>query len=257
MTTILRSAASGLLAQQANLDIIANNISNINTTGYKKTRALLADAAYETGPLEAPGGLEPSLEVRAGAGVTLAAAQRLFTPGNLQETGNTWDLAIAGDGFFQVSLGDGRLAYTRDGAFQVDGEGRLCTVGGLLVEPPITIPPDAENVQIDSAGTVWAALNGQATELGSIAVVSFPNSAGLLAMGGNLYTATEASGGPQPGMAGEEGRGQIVSGVLEASNVDIAEEMTRAIEAQRAYQLSIKLVQAADEMLAMANNLRK
>lgn len=257
MTTILKSAASGLLVQQANLDLIANNIANISTTGYKKSRAILADAAYESGTLEAPGGVEPSMEVRTGTGVTFAAAQRILSPGSFKETGNTWDLSIAGDGFFQITLPDGRTAYTRDGSFQIDSQGQLATAEGYLVAPPVTIPPGAQDVEIDATGKVRAKVDGKLTDLGAVSIVTFPNPAGLLAVGHNLFAPSEASGEAQAGEAGADGRGQIMSGVLEGSNVDFAEEMTKMIEAQRAYQLSIKLVQTADEMLGLANSIRR
>ncbi|MCL4533659.1 MAG: flagellar basal-body rod protein FlgG [Bacteroidetes bacterium] len=257
MTTILKVAASGLLAQQANLDLIANNIANLGTTGFKKSRAVFADAAYETGVLEAPGTNEAPMEVTTGTGVTLAAAQRILSPGSFRETGNVWDLTIAGDGFFQVSLADGRTAYTRDGSFQVDAQGQLVTADGSLVTPPVTIPQGAQDVEIDGAGTVRAKVDGKLTELGAVNVATFPNPAGLLAVGHNLFVPSDASGEAQAGAGGTEGRGQLMSGVLEGSNVDFAEETTKMIEAQRAYQLSIKLVQTADEMLGLANNIRK
>ncbi|MDA8189244.1 MAG: flagellar basal-body rod protein FlgG [Dehalococcoidales bacterium] len=250
MSSILKSAASGLLAQKYNLDVIANNIANISTTGFKKSRATFADAAYENAVVNAP-------ETRTGTGVTIASAQRMFSQGSFAETGNPWDLAIAGDGFFQVALPDGRKAFTRDGSFQVDAQDRLTTGDGLLVDPPVTIPYGAENVTVDPNGAVSADVNGQRVTLGNISVVTFPNPEGLLAIGHNLYAPSEASGDAQAGQAGAGGRGQIVSGVLEGSNVDLAEEMTKAMEAQRAYQLSIKVLQTADEMLGLANNIRR
>ncbi len=257
MFSILKSAASGLLAQTYNMDAIANNIANVNTDGYKKTRTDFADTAYDTmaATTSAIGGVAP--EFRAGAGVAVAATQRVFSAGSLRETDNPWDLAIAGTGFFQVALPDGRKAYTRDGSFQIDGQGHLTTGEGFLVDPPITVPQGAENVQVDQNGTVRASVNGQQVELGSITVATFPDPEGLLAIGHNLYAASDASGNAQVGQAGAGGRGQIMSGVLESSNVDMADEMTKAVEAQRAYQLSIKVLQTADELLGLANNLRK
>lgn len=257
MFTILKSAASGLLAQKYNLDVIANNIANVSTTGYKKARTTFADAAYKTIPAGALPAGGPTNEFRAGTGVTLAAAQKMFFPGSLTETNGVWDLAIGGEGFFQVALPDGRKAYTRDGSFRVDGEGRLTTASGLLVDPPVNIPADAEDVHVDASGVIRGSLNGQLVELGDIVVATFPNPDGMLAIGQNLYLPSEASGEARVGHAGTEGRGQILSGVLENSNVDLAEEMTRAIEAQRAYQLSVKALQTADEMLGLANNLRR
>ncbi len=257
MTSILKIAGSGLLAQQANLDVIANNIANIGTTGFKKSRAVFADSQYETGTLSAEGTTEPSIQVRAGTGVTVAAAQRLMSPGSFRETGSIWDMAIAGEGFFQVSLPDGRTAYTRDGSFQVDAQGQLVTGDGSLVSPPVTIPPGAQDVTIDATGVVRATVDGNPTDVGRIDIATFPNPSGLLAIGHNLFAPSEASGDAQAGQAGTDGRGQLMVGLLEDSNVDIGEEMTKVIEAQRAYQLSLKMLQTADEMLGMANNIRR
>lgn len=257
MTSILKSAASGIIAQKYNMDVIANNIANLQTTGFKKTRLLFADGPYENHTVPVPEGSNPEPDFKAGTGVRVAGVQRIFSPGSLQETGNAWDLAIAGEGFFQVGLPDGRKAYTRDGAFQIDGKGQLATAEGYLVDPPVTIPPGAENVSIDEGGTVRASVNGENVELGSIRIATFPNPEGLYAVGHNLFTASEASGEAQVDQPGTGTRGKIVSGVLEDANVDLGEEMTRAIEAQRAYELCIKVFQTADEMLGMANNLSR
>ena len=257
MLTIMKTAASGMLAQKFSLEVVANNIANMSTTAFKKSRAVFASAPYRltTEPVLDSG--EPAAVFRTGTGVRLLADQRLFFQGTLLETGNPWDLAIAGDGFFQVSMPDGSKAYTRDGSFQTDGQGRVVTVEGLLLDPPVTVPEGAEEVAIEENGLVTALVGGERVQLGTIAVSTFPNPEGLLSIGHNLYIASEASGAAQVGPLGVDGRGQIVSGALESSNVDLAEEMTRAIEAQRAYQLNVKALQTADEMLAMANNLRK
>lgn len=257
MSVILRSAVSGLLAQKYNLDVIANNIANVSTPGYKKARAVFVDAAYETeSAIPLPDGTPTIPEARLGTGVRLVASQRLFAPGNLRETDNPWDLAIAGDGFFQVVLPDGRRAYTRDGSFQIDGEGRLATLEGFLGDPPVVIPIGTENVSVAEDGTIRGTLKDQPILLGNVQIVTFPNAEGLLTIGHNLFVPTDASGQALDAPAGGEW-GQIMSGVLEESNVDMAEEMTRAIEAQRAYQMSIKVLQTADEMLGLANNLRR
>lgn len=256
MSSILRAAASGLLAQQYNLDLISNNIANVDTTGFKKSRANFADAIYDV-TTTTPDGSATPMEFRTGTGVTLAASQRMFSPGALKETDNPWDLAIAGDGFFQIALPDGRRAYTRDGSFQTDAQGRLTTAQGFLVDPPLTVPPGAENVAIEQNGVVQAQVDGKQVQLGTIPIVTFANPEGLVALGQNLFAPSDASGNAEAGPAGTGSRGQIMSGVLEGSNVDLAEEMTRAIEAQRAYQLSIKVLQTADEMLGLANNIRR
>ncbi len=258
MSTIITSAVSGLLAQKNNLDLIANNIANMSTTGYKKARAIFTDGAYEThSAIQLPDGETTIPEVRLGSGVRLVASQRLFSQGNFRETNNPWDLAIAGDGFFQVSLPDGGMAYTRDGAFQIDAQGHLATAEGFLGDPPVEIPKDIQELRVDESGAIQGTLNGQPVQLGRIPVVAFANAQGLLAIGHSLFVPTESSGEAQPGQAGTGDRGQIISGVLEESNVDLAEEMTRAMEAQRAYQMSIKVLQTADEMESLANNLRR
>lgn len=257
MITSLKSAASGLLAQRHNMDVIANNIANLSTTAYKKSRVNLADAGQEIlAQVQLPGAEYP-VDVIAGGGVTVAASQLMFSQGHLRETGNVWDLAIAGPGFFQLALPDGRAAYTRDGSFRIDAQGRLGTSNGFLVDPPVTIPLGAEGVQIDGSGIVTAAVDGQPIEVGRISLAVFPSPEGLIPVGHNLFAASEASGQAQIDQPGVGGRGQVMTGVLEASNVDLAEEMTRLMEAQRAYQLSIKALQTADEMLGLANNLRR
>ncbi len=258
MSVVLRAAESGLLAQKHNLDMIANNIANLSTTGFKKSRAVFADAAYETeSAINLPDGQPPIPEARLGTGVRLVASQRMFSAGSLKETSNTWDLAIAGGGFFQVALPGGQKAYTRDGSFQVDGQGLLTSAEGFLADPQVMIPKNVEDVRIGEDGAIRGILEGQPVQLGSIPIVTFPNSDGLLAVGHNLFVPTEASGAAESGVAGTGDRGQVMSGVLEESNVDLAEEMTKAIEAQRAYQMSIKVLQTADEMLGLANNLRR
>jgi flagellar basal-body rod protein FlgG len=257
MSSILRTAASGLAAQQRALDIISNNIANVSTTGFKKSRAVFADAKYYSEAASTTPLGEPVPAFTSGSGVTMAATQRILSAGNFQETGSPLDLTIAGNGFFQVALPDGTRAYTRDGSFTIDAQGQLTTTQGYLVDPPITFPAGAQNVQIDQNGAVQAEVNGQPTQIGTINVATFPTPEGLLAAGGNLYTVSDASGQPQVGAPGAGGAGQLVSGVLETSNVDLADEMTRAIEAQRAYQLNIKVMQTADEMIGLATNIRR
>lgn len=257
MSMILSAAVSGLLAQRYNLDVIANNIANISTNGYKKVRAMFTDAPQETESATVFPDGTPVPEFQHGTGVRLASTQRLFSQGNFKETGNTWDLSIAGEGFFPLALPDGRNAYTRDGAFKIDGAGRLTTADGLLVDPPLAIPAGVQDVQVDETGAVRGTLNGETVEVGSIPIVIFANPEGLETIGHNLYVPSASSGDAQLDLAGANGRGQIVSGVLEESNVDLAEEMTRAMEAQRAYQLSIKALQTADEMIGLANNVRR
>jgi flagellar basal-body rod protein FlgG len=257
MITSLKSAASGLIAQRINTDVISNNIANLSTTAYKKSRVNMVDVGQEIlAQFQLPGAEYP-VDVIAGGGVTAAASQVMFTQGQLRETGNIWDVAIAGRGFFQVALPDGGTAYTRDGSFRIDAQGQLVTSDGFTLDPAITIPLGAENVQIDETGTVSALVDGQSTSLGQLPLAIFPNPEGLISIGRNFFSASESSGQAQVGQPGAEGRGQIMTGVLEGSNVDLAEEMTKLIEAQRAYQLSIKALQTTDEMLGLANNLRR
>lgn len=266
MIRSLYTAGSGLMAQQTAIDTIANNLSNVNTTGYKKQRAEFQEALYAYIQPAIPTGAPQGLHI--GQGVQVVGMQRLIDMGPLSETGNTFDLAVQGDGFFQVQLADGTVAYTRDGAFKLDGSTgpggtgpvRLTTAAGALVlddqGQPITIPANGEEVTIGADGqirfTTTDAAGAKIETLGQkIGLVSFTNPGGLLAIGDNLLATSAASGGPIAAT------GAIKQGALEGSNVQMVEEMVALIQAQRAYEFSSKAVQTSDEMLSIANNLRK
>lgn len=262
MMRSLWTAATGMTAQQTNIDVIAHNLANVNTVGFKASRADFQDLVYQT--LREPGaaateGTQVPTGVQVGLGARYAAVQRIFTPGDLRQTGNSLDLAIEGDGFFQVLLPDGRTAYTRDGALKLDGEGRIVNSDGHPLEPPIAIPPEATHISVGADGTVSVALAGESEmqQLGQLSLAKFINPAGLTSMGRNLLLATAASGEPLVTTAGVDGVGAIGQGLLELSNVNIIEEMVSMIVAQRAYEVNSKAIQVADEMLALANNLHR
>ncbi len=262
MIRALWTAATGMVAKQTEIDVIAHNLANVNTTGFKKARAEFQDLMSlgfraAGAPADNTGVVPTSGQV--GLGTRVAAVQRLFSQGDFQYTGNPLDLAIEGDGFFQVRLPDGTVAYTRDGTFKLDAEGRLVTSDGLLLEPNVTIPPGASKVTISANGIVSAVLPGESapTELGRIELARFSNPAGLEAVGRNLFVHTPASGEPVTGQPGAEGMGTLAQGFLESSNVQVVEEMVRMIAAQRAYEAISKVVSTADEMMAQANNMRR
>lgn len=257
MMRALWSAASGMVAQQLNVDNIANNLSNVNTSGFKKSRIDFQDVMYQT--LKSPGssaaeGLQVPTGLSIGLGVRAAATQKIFTQGNMQQTGNPLDLVIEGDGFFQINLPDGSIAYTRDGGFKRDSQGNIVTSDGYLLEPAITIPPQATEINVGGDGTVTYKMPGETAtqEAGRIEIVRFANPAGLSPIGKNLFVQTDASG-----EANQEGVGALAQGWLEISNVQVVEEMVNMITAQRAYEVSSKAIQASDEMLSQAANLRR
>ncbi len=262
MMRALFSSATGMLAQQVNVDMIANNLANVNTNGFKKARADFQDLLYQTlrlaGATVTQGAQAPT-GIEVGMGVRLAATTRNFAQGEFQQTDNPFDLAVEGAGFFRITLPDGTTAYTRDGAFKVDGTGKLVTSDGFTVDPPITIPQGTIRVNISKRGVVEALVQGQDTpqNLGQLQLANFINPAGLASAGGNLFRETPASGNPTTGAPGENGLGTIGQGVLEKSNVQVVEELVSLITAQRAYEINSKAIQTADEMLATANNLRR
>ena len=262
MIRSLYSAATGMEAQQINMDITANNLANVNTTGFKKSRADFQDLLYQTirvaGSTQAQG-IQVPTGIQIGLGTRLAAVQKIFTQGDFHTTGNVLDLVIEGDGFFQVRLPSGELAYTRDGSLKKDSEGSLVTSDGYLVQPEISIPAEARQISIGKDGTVSALLAGQSApeELGQLQLVKFLNPAGLENLGGNLFVQTAASGDPETGTPGEIGLGMLSSGSVEMSNVKVVEEMINLIIAQRAYEVNSKSIQTADEMLGIANNIRR
>lgn len=255
MSDALSIAASGMHAQQMLVDSIANNLANVNTTGYKKARVSFTDLVVRGGADPVPGATPSTLPV----GVGVASTARVFEPGDVRRTDGPMDLAIRGEGFLELGLPDGTLAYTRGGTLKVDADGQLATAAGIPLKPGIHVPANAEAILIDGDGRVQMRLAGRAgtVEAGRIELVRFANAQGLAAQGDGLYRATEASGEPIAGRAGEDGIGLLAQGHLEASNVKLMDEMVQLMVAQRAYEASVKVVQASDDMLGMVNGLRR
>jgi len=263
-TRSLRTAASGMYAQQINIQVISNNIANINTTSFKKNRADFKDLMYQevgTTPLNSymPGISENSNNrLQVGNGVQLASTQKIFVQGDMTRTDNQMDVAIYGEGFFQVRKPDGKIGYTRDGALKLSADGTIVTSGGLVMEPGITLNDNYAAVMISRDGFVTARdSNGNDVELGRFEIAKFVNYGGLESLGDNLYGETPASGPPIIGNPGSEGYGETHQGFLEASNVDIVEEMISMITAQRAYEINSKTVKTVEEMMTLANNLKR
>jgi flagellar basal-body rod protein FlgG len=257
----LHIAATGMAAQEAQLDAISNNLANVNTTGFKKVRADFQDLLYET--MRAPGTATNGTNfsptgLQVGSGARIVATTRQFSQGALLQTGNPLDLAIEGNGFFSIQQPDGTIGYTRAGNFKSDAEGRIVNSEGMPLDPPITIPPDATNISIGADGTVSASTktSSQPVQLGQIQLASFINPAGLNSIGHNLYIQTAASGEPQVGVPGNDGRGTMLQGTVEHANVEVVEEMIGLIAAQRNYEINSKVVTAADEMLRNATQMR-
>lgn len=262
MLRTLWIAATGMQAQTLNIDVISNNLANVNSCGFKRSRADFQDLLYETlRPAGAASSLgnEVPTGIQLGHGTRPVAVQKIFLQGDYQQTQNELDMAIEGKGFFQVLLPNGDTAYTRAGAFKMDSEGRVVTSDGYLMEPEITIPSDTLTLSVGMDGTVSALRAGdvEPVEVGSVQLASFANPAGLSSIGRNLYMETGASGEPVTGVPGEDGFGTIAQGYLEMSNVSVVEEMVNMITAQRAYEINSKAIQSADEMLQMANNLKR
>ncbi|HUW50395.1 MAG TPA: flagellar basal-body rod protein FlgG [Sulfuricella sp.] len=247
-------AKTGLEAQQMHMDVITNNIANVSTNGFKRSRAVFEDLLYQT---ERQPGAQSSQQtqlpsgLQLGTGVRPVATEKIHLQGNLTQTGNPLDVAINGKGFFQVLMPDGSTAYTRDGSFQVDSQGQLVTASGFQVQPAITIPADAQSVTIGRDGTVSVVQpgNSAAQQVGTIQLANFINPAGLSSQGENLYLETAASGSPLPNTPGTNGVGVLNQSYVEASNVNVVEELVNMIEAQRAYDLNSKSVTASDQML--------
>lgn len=262
MIRAMFSAATGMIAQQMTIDVIANNLANVNTTGFKKSRVNFQDLLYETirppGGLTAAGNVVPE-GIQIGHGVRPASVAKLFTPGSLLQTGNELDLAIEGDGFFQVLMPDGTIAYTRDGSFRRSQDGTVLTADGNPLDPGITLPTDTIQVTVSQTGVVSVKVPGSETlsQVGNIQLVRFPNPSGLDAgLGRNLLLETDASGAPVVGDPGTDGVGFLAQGFLENSNVQTVEEIIGMIIAQRAYEASSRVIQTADQMLQLANNIR-
>ncbi len=253
-------AKTGMEGQQTKLDTVTNNLANVGTNGFKRAGVVFEDLMYQnlrqSGAAAGEGTVLPT-GLQVGLGVRAAATARTFTQGALSQTGNVYDLAIQGQGFFQVQLPDGTTGYTRDGAFQVNGEGQLVTSGGDPVQPPITIPVNAQNVTIAKDGTVSVMLPGQAnaTVVGQLQTAAFVNPSGLMPMGGNLYTETAASGAANVGAPNADGRGALQQGMLEGSNVNVVEELVTMIATQRAYELNSKAISTSDQMLQRLSQL--
>ena len=261
MLRALYTAASGSKSQQFNIDVIANNVANVNTTGYKKSRAEFQDLLSQT--YSAPGtigdqGTTDPVGVQVGLGVAVSATQRVFLPGSLAQTGNPLDLAIQGDGFFQVTTDNGDVAYTRDGTFKRDANGTMVTSDGYPVQPTISIPQDATEIVISINGTVSVRQAGSPTltQVGQLQLARFSNPVGLESIGRNLYSETPASGTATVGTAGQGdlGKTTISQGFLEGSNVQVVEELINLITAQRAFEANSKVIKASDEILQMSNN---
>jgi flagellar basal-body rod protein FlgG len=256
----LWTAATGMQAQQMTLDVVTNNLANVQTAGFKRSRVDFQDLVYET--LQAPGaasaqGQEIPSGFQVGHGSRAVATQRLFVEGDLQQTGNPLDVAIEGEGFFQVQTPSGDTAYTRAGTFKKNSQGQLVTSDGFTVEPAITIPQDALSVTVGVDGTVSVTQPGQAQpqQVGNIQLVRFINPAGLESQGRNLFVPTQASGDPVPGTPGQDGLGTLLQGFVESSNVNVVEEMVGLITSERAYEINSKAIKTADEMMQTANNL--
>ncbi|HIC88509.1 MAG TPA: flagellar basal-body rod protein FlgG [Anaerolineae bacterium] len=257
VAALFQIAASGLRAQQRQLDVIANNLANVNTVSFKRSRVNFQAQVKVTvaGATEGTPSAETMPTTELESGVELAAVQRVFTQGAIEPTGNPWDLALDGPGFFQVQRQDGGIGYTRDGTFHLDHNGQVVTAAGLRLLPEITVPANARELFIDRDGRVLAHVDGEVQELGTIQLARFTNPEGLLSIGDNLYAPTAASGPAQVGQAGSPGYGQIVPGALESANVTLAEEMIDLIAVQRAYRLSLQALQVADKMYELANNV--
>ncbi|MDZ4777040.1 MAG: flagellar basal-body rod protein FlgG [Alphaproteobacteria bacterium] len=258
----LAIAATGMQAQQLNVEVISNNIANMNTTGFKRQRAEFQDLLYQN--LERPGtstssaGTMSPNGIQIGVGVKAGAIGRVTEQGSLARTDNPTDLAISGRGYFQVSMPDGTTAYTRDGNLAIDAEGRIVTSDGFPLEPAITVPNEALSVSISRDGVVEAQIQGQADpqQLGQIELAAFVNPAGLEAQGENLFLETAASGSPNVSTPTSPGFGSLIQGFVETSNVNAVEEISALIIAQRAYEMNAKVITASDEMLQAANNVR-
>ncbi len=258
MMTSLYSAATGMNAQQVNMDVISNNLANVDTNGFKKSRADFQDLMYQTktAPGRGEGGGNPT-GLQIGTGVRTVGTKKLFTTGNFKQTGNPFDIAIEGNGFFQVTMPDGTIAYTRNGSFNADRDGNLVTSDGYFLEPNITIPQGSENFDVSQEGIVTVEVDGDVQELGTIELANFINPTGLLNVGKNLYKQTEASGDVVTGEPGEDSFGTLLQNSLETSNVKIVNEMVDMIAAQRAYEVNTKTINTADQMLQAANNLKR
>jgi len=262
MIRSLWTSATGMQAQELNIDVIANNLANVNTSGFKKSRAEFQDLLYQ---MMRPAGAASSQEttiptgIQLGHGARPSAVQKIFTQGDFQNTKNELDWSIEGDGFFQIELPNGETSYSRSGEFKLDADGRIVNPDGFLLVPEISVPTDTVSINVGMDGTVSVIQADDATpvEIGTIQLARFVNASGLRSLGRNLYSPTEASGDEIVGTPGENGFGTISQGFLEMSNVSVVDEMVNMITAQRAYETNSKVIQTADDMLQMANNLKR
>lgn len=253
-------AKTGLDAQQTQLDVISNNLANVATNGFKRSRAVFEDLMYQT--LRQPG-VQSSQQtqvptgLQVGTGVKPVATARIQTQGNLQQTGNSLDIAVNGQGFFQIQMPDGSTAFTRDGSFHVDSQGQLVTSNGFQVQPSITIPANAQSINISQDGNVSVTQAGSATpvQVGQLQLASFINPAGLSALGQNLFGESAASGTPNANAPGSNGLGTLSQGYVETSNVNVVEELVSMIQTQRAYEINSKAIQTSDQMLQRLSQL--
>ncbi|MDR2482925.1 MAG: flagellar basal-body rod protein FlgG [Treponema sp.] len=264
MVRSLWTGASGMIGQQANIDTISNNLANVNTSGYKKVRADFEDLLYQTVKTAGTPATEDTVVpvgIQMGHGVKVAATQRMFSQGSLQNTENVYDMAIQGEGFFRIQMYDGSSAYTRDGAFKVDSDGRLVTSNGYWVLPEITMPENflPQTIAVTQNGRVTVKIpnSDEPVQVGQLELYRFPNPVGLSAVGENLFKVTNASGDPIPGRPGYEGMGTIVHKFLEMSNVSVVREMVDLIVAQRAYEFNSRTIQTSDNMLGTATGLKR
>ena len=259
MNQALWVAKTGLEAQQTRMGVITNNLANVNTTGFKRDRAIFEDLMYQTvrqpGAQTSQNSQLPS-GLMLGTGVHTVATEKLHTQGNIVQTGNSFDLAISGRGFFQVTRPDGTTGYTRDGSFQVDSQGQMVTSSGFIVQPGITVPQGTLSLTVGADGTVSALVTGNAapTQIGTLQLADFINTAGLQPIGNNLALETAASGSPQAGNPGLNGLGTLVQGSVESSNVNVVEELVNMIETQRAYEMNSKAISTTASMLQYLNN---
>ncbi len=262
MIRSLWTSATGMQAQELNIDVISNNLANVNTSGFKKSRAEFQDLLYE---MLRPAGAASSQDTTVPTGIQLghgarpSAVQKIFTQGDFQNTKNELDWAIEGDGFFQIQLPNGETAYSRSGEFKLDADGRIVNPDGFLLVPEISVPINTVSINVGMDGTVSVIQADDSTpvEIGTVQLARFINPAGLKSLGRNLYSTTEASGDEIVGSPGENGFGTIAQGFLEMSNVSVVDEMVNMITAQRAYETNSKVIQTADDMLQMANNLKR
>lgn len=258
----LSIAATGMMAQQLNVEVISNNIANMSTSGFKRGRAEFQDLLYQNlrrvGANSSDAGTIVPAGVQVGLGVKTASVNRIMTQGNMDNTENKLDVAIQGRGYFRVELPSGEDAYTRAGSFQISAEGQLVTADGYTLAPGITIPPEATDIAISADGQVQVAIPGQTAPqvVGQMELAAFANEAGLDPLGGNLFAETPASGAPTLGAPASDGLGSVLQGFLETSNVNAVSEITSLITAQRAYEMNAKVITASDEMMSVTSNMK-